>query len=115
MNELLKETRAIVTEIPGTTRDTIEEFVSIKGIPFKFIDTAGIRQTDDKIEAIGVEKSNAEVHAWFVYQPPKTNPVVVGSAGAAIVRFSYTSCVKLVPLPFRLKVTTNLFKVAPQV
>lgn len=57
MNRLLRETRAIVTEIPGTTRDTIEEFVSIKNIPIRLIDTAGIRETEDTIEKIGIEKS----------------------------------------------------------
>lgn len=57
MNELLKETRAIVTEIPGTTRDTIEEVLSIRNIPVRLIDTAGIRQTEDKVEKIGIEKS----------------------------------------------------------
>lgn len=57
MNSLLKESRAIVTEIPGTTRDTIEEVISIKDIPIKLTDTAGIRETDDRIEKIGIEKS----------------------------------------------------------
>lgn len=57
MNALLKESRAIVTEIPGTTRDTIEEMVSIRDIPVKLTDTAGIRETEDKIERIGIEKS----------------------------------------------------------
>lgn len=57
MNALLKETRAIVTEIPGTTRDTIEETISIKNIPIKLTDTAGIRNTADEIEKIGIEKS----------------------------------------------------------
>lgn len=57
MNELLRETRAIVTEIPGTTRDTIEEVVSINSIPVRLTDTAGIRETEDTIEKIGIEKS----------------------------------------------------------
>jgi len=61
MNTLLREERAIVTDIPGTTRDTIEEFVNIRGIPLRIIDTAGIRKTEDKIEEIGVEKAKKEI------------------------------------------------------
>ena len=61
MNTLLREERAIVTDIPGTTRDTIEEYVNIRGIPLRIIDTAGIRKTNDKIEEIGVEKSKKEI------------------------------------------------------
>lgn len=57
MNGLLRESRAIVTDIPGTTRDTIEESVSIKNIPVFLIDTAGIRETTDKVEKLGIEKS----------------------------------------------------------
>ncbi len=57
MNFLLNENRAIVTEIPGTTRDTIEEQVNINGIPLNIIDTAGIRKTEDEVEKIGVEKA----------------------------------------------------------
>lgn len=57
MNALLKESRAIVTEIPGTTRDTIEEIISIRDIPIRLTDTAGIRETEDQIERIGIEKS----------------------------------------------------------
>ncbi len=57
MNGLLKEKRAIVTDIPGTTRDTIEEVLSIRNIPVYLVDTAGIRETSDKVEKMGIEKS----------------------------------------------------------
>ena len=57
LNNILNEERAIVSELAGTTRDTIEEFVNIDGIPLKIIDTAGIRQTDDYVEKIGVKKA----------------------------------------------------------
>ena len=57
MNALLNETSAIVTEVPGTTRDTIEEMITIRGIPIRLTDTAGIHETDDVVEKIGIEKS----------------------------------------------------------
>ena len=61
LNALVKEKRAIVTEVPGTTRDAIEEYISIEGIPVKIVDTAGIRETDDIVEKIGVETSKQKI------------------------------------------------------
>ena len=57
LNALLNEERAIVSEIAGTTRDTIEDEISIGGIGFRFIDTAGIRDTEDIVESIGIKKT----------------------------------------------------------
>lgn len=62
LNALLREKRAIVTDVPGTTRDIIEEYVNIRGVPLKIIDTAGIRETADTVERIGVERAKELVH-----------------------------------------------------
>jgi tRNA modification GTPase len=61
LNRLLRENRAIVTPIPGTTRDTLEETVNLKGVPFLLIDTAGIIESKDAIEALGVERSRKAI------------------------------------------------------
>lgn len=61
LNRLLNDERAMVSEIPGTTRDMIEECVSIDGIRFRFLDTAGIRATDDKLERMGIERTYAGI------------------------------------------------------
>ena len=61
LNALLHDNRAIVSDIPGTTRDTIEDTIEIDGVLYRFIDTAGIRQTDDSIENLGIERSYATI------------------------------------------------------
>ena len=61
LNALLNEERAIVSHIPGTTRDTIEDELTIEGIGFRFIDTAGIRETEDEVETIGIRKTHEKI------------------------------------------------------
>ena len=62
LNAILNEEKAIVSEIPGTTRDFIEDTISIKGVSFRFIDTAGLREARDKIETIGIERTHQQIN-----------------------------------------------------
>ncbi|HEX7365661.1 MAG TPA: tRNA uridine-5-carboxymethylaminomethyl(34) synthesis GTPase MnmE, partial [Pelobium sp.] len=77
LNALLNEERAIVSEIAGTTRDTVEDEINIKGITFRFIDTAGIRETQDIIEAKGVERTFEKIKSsaivLYLFDPEETN------------------------------------------
>ena len=75
LNRLLHEERAIVSNVHGTTRDTIEDTIDLQGITFRFIDTAGIRQTTDEIEKIGIERTYASIHKariviWVIDEQP---------------------------------------------
>ena len=80
LNRLLKDERAIVSNIHGTTRDTIEDTIDINGVTFRFIDTAGIRQTTDQIEQIGIDRTyqaigRASIVVWVIDEDPSEEDV----------------------------------------
>ena len=80
LNRLLKDDRAIVSDIHGTTRDTIEDTMDIQGVTFRFIDTAGIRQTTDQVEQIGIERTfqaiqKARIVLWIIDRQPSTKEI----------------------------------------
>ena len=82
LNKLLKDERAIVSDIHGTTRDTIEDTIDIQGITFRFIDTAGIRQTADTVEKIGIERTyqameKARIILWLIDEEPSKEELQV--------------------------------------
>jgi tRNA modification GTPase len=88
LNRLLQEERAIVSEIPGTTRDTVEEVLHVGGLLFRFIDTAGLRQSDDRIESLGVERTVKKLGAAEVVL------VVAEATGSAGELASFAATVK---------------------
>ena len=80
LNCLLKDDRAIVSDIHGTTRDTIEDIIDINGVSFRFIDTAGIRQTSDEVELIGINRTyqaieKARIVVWVIDEEPREEEV----------------------------------------
>ena len=80
LNALLKDDRAIVSDVHGTTRDTIEDTIDIKGVTFRFIDTAGIRQTQDTVEQIGIERTyaaidKARIVLWIIDSDPSSEEI----------------------------------------
>ena len=80
LNRLLKDERAIVSDIHGTTRDTIEDTIDIKGVTFRFIDTAGIRQTTDEVEKIGIQRTRqaiqkARIILWLIDKKPSDEEI----------------------------------------
>ena len=80
LNALLKDDRAIVSDVHGTTRDTIEDTIDIKGVTFRFIDTAGIRQTQDTVEQIGIERTyaaidKARIVLWIIDSDPSSDEI----------------------------------------
>lgn len=113
LNALLGDDRAIVSDIPGTTRDTIEETINIDGITFRIIDTAGLRHTDDTIEALGVERSRRAVaDATIVIYlhdctQPWSEPTIDLAGKRAITVFTKTDLPHPTPMGSSLSVSAK--------
>ncbi|MDO5608817.1 MAG: tRNA uridine-5-carboxymethylaminomethyl(34) synthesis GTPase MnmE [Capnocytophaga sp.] len=110
LNALLKEERAIVSDIAGTTRDTIEEVLHIGGTAFRFIDTAGIRETSDAIEAIGVQKAKEKIYSakilLYLYDEFDSSSEEVIS----FVKEFYRDDLKIILLQNKIDISENTYK-----
>ncbi|MDP4281265.1 MAG: tRNA uridine-5-carboxymethylaminomethyl(34) synthesis GTPase MnmE [Bacteroidota bacterium] len=100
LNALLNEERAIVSEIPGTTRDTVEDTIVIGGYSFRFIDTAGLREAEGKIESIGIEKTWEKIHQatiiLYVFDATKDSSKVVMNAVSEFSEITEDSTKRLI-------------------
>ena len=117
LNRLLKDDRAIVSAIHGTTRDTIEDTIQIKGVTFRFIDTAGLRQTADEIEQIGIARTYAAIEKaaiviWMVDalpSPDDINEIVPHLDGKKLI-LAYNKCDLTKPQDNDLKLPLDNYK-----
>ena len=92
LNALLLRERAIVTDIPGTTRDTLEEPASIEGVPVVFVDTAGIRETEDEVEKIGVQRAGRELENADIVLLVIDSSRDINESDAAIIKRAAEKC-----------------------
>ncbi len=122
LNLILNEERAIVSDIAGTTRDTIEEEISLSGMKFRFIDTAGIRETTDTIELIGVSRSMDKIKEAsviiYLFDPGETDPDKLNETLNAIIKSKQGEKYILIPVAnksdrYNLDYLTGLFASVP--
>ncbi|MFN7013073.1 MAG: tRNA uridine-5-carboxymethylaminomethyl(34) synthesis GTPase MnmE, partial [Bacteroidia bacterium] len=110
LNTLLNEDRAIVSDIAGTTRDTIEEEINLNGVIFRFIDTAGIRNTADKVEAIGIEKTYEKISkaalVLYIFDVTNDSPELVKEDIQLIQQKTSSSNIPIVIVGNKIDVTT---------
>lgn len=110
LNTLLNEERAIVSDIAGTTRDTIEEEINLNGVIFRFIDTAGIRNTADKVEAIGIEKTYEKISkaalVLYIFDVINESPELVKEDIQLIQQKTSSSNIPIVIVGNKIDVTT---------